>query len=50
MLQKNNENDDYIVGVKFDIRYDSFIARIKQDGKEYSKSFNIKKFESKNGL
>jgi len=48
-LNNNNrngpkKNEDYgIVGVKFDMRYDSFVARIKQDGKEYSKSFNIKK-------
>ena len=41
--KKYNENDDHIVGVRFDIRYDSFVARIKQDGKEYSKSFNVKK-------
>ena len=33
-----------ILGVKFDIRTNSFIGRIKQDGKEYSKSFSIKKY------
>ena len=43
-LKKNKEEEDHNVGVKFDSRYGSFVARIKQDGKEYSKSFNIKKF------
>ena len=46
-LNNNNRNgpkeSDGLVGVRFDIRYDSFVARIKQDGKEYSKSFNVKK-------
>jgi hypothetical protein len=46
-LNNNNRNQSKnssgILGVKFDLRYDSFVARIKQDGKEYSKSFNIKK-------
>lgn len=46
-LNNNNrngpKNSDTIVGVKFDMRYGSFVARIKQDGKEYSKSFNVKK-------
>lgn len=37
------EDEDHMVGVKFDKRYGSYVARIKQDGKEYSKSFNIKK-------
>ena len=48
-LNNNNRNGpkakelDGIVGVRFDMRYESFVARIKQDGKEYSKSFNVKK-------
>lgn len=46
-LNNNNRNgpkiSNNIVGVKFDMRYESFVARIKQDGKEYSKSFNVKK-------
>lgn len=42
--KKYNEDEEHVVGVRFDKRYGSFVARIKQDGKEYSKSFNVKKF------
>lgn len=48
-LNNNNRNGpkecdiEHLVGVRFDERYGSFVARIKQDGKEYSKSFNVKK-------
>ena len=42
-LKKFKNDTEHIVGVRYDKRYDSYVARIKQDGKEYSKSFNAKK-------
>ena len=37
-------DNEHIVGVRYDKRYNSYVARIKKDGKEHSKSFNVKKF------
>jgi hypothetical protein len=50
--KENNNNrgpdkkydESHIMGVRYVQRYNSWQARIKQDGKEYSKQFSVKKF------
>lgn len=47
-VNKKYENDpNHILGVRYNKKDESWQARIKQDGKEFTKSFSIKKFGNK---
>lgn len=43
-LKKYNKQKNYNIGIRFNQKDESWQARIKQDNKEYSKSFSVRKY------
>lgn len=43
-MKRKSSDPDHILGIRYVAKDDSWQARIKQNGKEYTKSFSVKKF------